>query len=411
MQQKLTKRLIDSLSAAPKDNFLWDLDVTGFGLKITPKGRKVYIVQKRLNGRLRRFTIGQHGAPWTPDIARVEANRILACISAGVDPNEEKRKAEADLTIAELCELYVKEGCGTKKASTLATDRGRIERHIKPLLGNVRLGELTRGDLERFLVDVADGKTAIDEKNGKRSRSIVRGGKGTASRTLGFLGAILQFAVDRKLRTDNPCRGIKRYKDKKIERYLSKQELTALGQALLDAQNEGTNPYAIAAIRLLLLTGARKNEILSLKWDWIDFDRGLLILPDSKTGAKAIPLGDAAIPLGDAAIELLRKVSAQANNQFVFPGTGDKGHLIGLQKIWEGIREKAGLNTLRLHDLRHHFISVGASSGESLYVLGKLAGHKRPETTQRYAHLADDPVRQSANRIATQIDEVVNGCN
>jgi integrase len=401
MQQKLTKRLIDSLSAAPKDNFLWDLDVTGFGLKITPKGRKVYIVQKRLNGRLRRFTIGQHGAPWTPDIARAEANRILVSISSGVDPNEEKRKAEADLTIAELCYLYVKEGCGTKKASTLATDRGRIERHIKPLLGNMKLGQLTRGDLERFLVDVAEGKTAIDEKNGKRSRSIVRGGKGTASRTLGFLGAILQFAVDRKLRSDNPCRGIKRYKDKKIERYLSKQELAALGQALLEAQSEGTNPYAIAAIRLLLLTGARKNEILSLKWDWVDFDRGLLILPDSKTGAKAIPLGN-------AAIALLRTVSVQTNNQFVFPGAGDKGHLIGLQKIWEGIREKANLNTLRLHDLRHHFISVGASSGESLYVLGKLAGHKRPETTQRYAHLADDPVRQSANRIASQIDDIVS---
>ena len=401
MQQKLTKRLVDSLTAAPKDNFLWDLDVTGFGLKITPKGRKVYIVQKRLNGRLRRFTIGQHGAPWAPDIARAEANRILACISAGVDPSEEKRKAEADLTIAELCELYVKEGCGTKKGSTLATDRGRIERHIKPLIGNVRLGELTRGDLERFLVDVAEGKTAIDEKNGKRSRSIVRGGKGTASRTLGLVGAILQFAVDRKLRSDNPCRGIKRYKDKKIERYLSRQELKALGQALLEAQKEGANPYAIAAIRLLLLTGARKNEILSLKWDWVDFDRGMLILPDSKTGAKTIPLGD-------AAIALLRKVPAQANSQFVFPGTGEKGHLIGLQKIWEGIREKAGLNSLRLHDLRHHFVSVGASSGESLYILGKLAGHKRPETTQRYAHLANDPVRQSANRIASQIDDIVS---
>jgi integrase len=151
----------------------------------------------------------------------------------------------------------------------------------------------------------------------------------------------------------------------------------------------------------LLLTGARKNEILSLKWDWIDFDRCLLIQPDSKTGAKTIPLGD-------AEIALIRNVSAQANNQFVFPGTGDKGHLIGLQKIWEWIRKKAGLNALRRHDLRHHFLSVGASSGESLHILGKLAGRKRPETTQRYAHLGDDPVRQSANRIAPQIDDMVN---
>jgi hypothetical protein len=235
MRQKLTKRLVDSLSAAPKDNFLWDLDFTGFDLKITPKGRKAYIVQKRLNGRLCRFTIGQHGASWTPDIARVEANRILVRICSGVDPNVEKQRAEANLTIAELCDLYVRERCSTKKASTLATDRGCIERHIKPLLGNVWLGELTRGDLERFRAGVAEGKTAIDEKNGKRSQSIVRGGKGTASSTLGFLGAILQFIVDHKLRSDNPRRGIKRYKYKKIVRYLSTQELRALGQALLDA--------------------------------------------------------------------------------------------------------------------------------------------------------------------------------
>jgi len=401
MQQKLTKRLVDSLSAAPKDNFIWDLDVTGFGLKITPMGRKVYIVQKRLNGHLRRFTIGRHGAPWTPDTARLEANKILASLSSGIDPNEEKRKAQADLTVAELCNLYSKEGCGTKKASTLATDQGRIDRHIKPLLGRKKLSQLTRGDLERFLTDVANGKTAVDVKNGNRSRSIVRGGKGTASRTLGFLGAILQFAVDRGLRSDNPCRGIKKFKDKKIERYLSKQELLDLGRALTDAEKEGINAYAIAAIRLLLLTGARKNEILSLKWDWVDFDRHMLALPDSKTGAKIIPLGD-------AAIDILRAIPRELNRPFVFPGSGANGHLIGLQKIWGRIRTMAGLDSLRLHDLRHHFLSVGASSGESLYILGKLAGHKRPETTQRYAHLADDPVRQSANRIAAQISTLVD---
>ncbi len=397
MQQKLTKRLVDSLSAAPKDNFLWDLDVTGFGLKITPKGRKVYIVQKRLNGHLRRFTIGQHGAPWTPDTARVEANKILVTLSSGIDPSEEKRKTQADLTVAELCDHYTYEGCSTKKASTLATDRGRIDRHIKPLLGRMKLSQLTRGDLERFLADVANGKTAVDVKNGKRSRSIVRGGKGTASRTLGFLGAILQFAVDRGLRSDNPCRGIKRFKDQKIERYLSRQELLDLGCALREAEMEGINVYAVAAIRLLLLTGARKNEILSLKWDWVDFDRCLLILPDSKTGAKIIPLGD-------AAVDILRTIPRELNCPFVLPGSGDKGHLIGLQKIWVKIRAAAGLDSLRLHDLRHHFLSIGASSGESLYILGKLAGHKRPETTQRYAHLADDPVKQSANRIASAIE-------
>lgn len=164
-----------------------------------------------------------------------------------------------------------------------------------------------------------------------------------------------------------------------------------------EVEGEGFNIYAIAAIRMLLLTGARKNEILTLQWKWVDFERKLLILPDSKTGAKVIPLAD-------SAVDVLKNISREQDSDFVFPGRSSRGHLVGLQKIWERIRERAGLQTLRLHDLRHHFLSVGASSGESLYILGKLAGHKRPETTQRYAHLADDPVRQSANRIASTIE-------
>ncbi len=177
--------------------------------------------------------------------------------------------------------------------------------------------------------------------------------------------------------------------------------MTRLGQALQAATDRGENGYAIAAIRFLLLTGCRKGEALTLQWPWVDFERSCLRLPDSKTGAKVVPLGEPAVRL----LESLPRVSG---NPHVFPGAKEGGHLIGLQKIWARIRSEADLSDLRLHDLRHHFISVGASSGESLYILGKVAGHKQASTTQRYAHLADDPVRGAADRIASTVDSALS---
>jgi integrase len=212
---------------------------------------------------------------------------------------------------------------------------------------------------------------------------------------MGLLGAILSFAVARGLRTDNPARGIRKYKDRRIEKFLTRDELSRLATALADAQRQGVNPYAIAAIKLLLLTGMRKSEVLSLRYSWIDFERSAIRLPDSKTGAKGVPVGT-------AALALLRELPRVSGNPHVFPSLGD-GHLVGLQKIWERLRAEAGMPELRLHDLRHNFISVGASNGESLYILGKLAGHSQSSTTQRYAHLADDPVRSAAERISGSI--------
>jgi integrase len=356
----------------------------------------VYVLKARISGKPRWLTIGRHGAPWTPEKARREAQRLLGEIAAGHDPAAAREDARRDLTIAELCDLYLAEGCMTKKASTLTIDRGRIERHIKPLLGKKHVQTLTRADVQRFLHDIAAGKTAADIKTGSRGRAIVKGGKGTAGKAVALMGAIFTFAIDRGLRPDNPAHGIKTFQTKKLERFLSQSELAHLGEALAAAEAEGVNTVAVAAIRFLVLSGVRKSEALLLKWDEVDFERSCLRLADSKTGAKTVALGA-------AALSLLDSLPRFENNPHVFPGSVSGGPFVGLPKIWYRIRERADLQDVRLHDLRHHFASTGAASGDSLLIIGKLLGHRSAATTQRYAHLSDDPVRAAANRISDQI--------
>jgi integrase len=394
----ITKTVVDRLKPGA---IAWDAEVTGFGVRCQRRF-KIFILKYRIFGQQRWISIGKHGAPWTVELARKEAKRLLGQVAAGVDPAEVRDLARADLTIAELCDLYLKEGCTTKKPSTVAIDRGRIERHIKPVLGKMRVHQVRKGDVEKLLREVAAGKTATDQKTGTYGRAIVKGGKGTANKAVTLLGAIGTFAVDRGLRPDNPAKGVKLYKSRSAERFLSADELSRLGEALSGAEKEGANPYAIAAIRLLALTGARKGEILSLHWQrdsngagYIDFNRSCLHLLDSKTGEKRVPLGA-------PALELLNRLPRIEGTPFVFPGkTG--GHYAGLQKVWNQIRRRAGLEDVRLHDLRHSYASTAVASGDSLYLVGKVLGHRKASTTSRYAHLSDDPLRDVADRTARQI--------
>jgi integrase len=333
-------------------------------------------------------------------MAREEAVRKLGQIAAGINPNEARAEARRDLSLAELCDLYFSEGCNRKKRTTLTTERGQIARHIKPLLGKRRLKDLSRGDIERFIANVAAGKTAIDERTGPRGRAIVKGGKGAANRTFDLLASMLTFAVERGLRGDNPARGIKKYRLQSRERFLSGRELAALGEALTAAERDGENRFGVAAIRLLILTGARKTEILTSKWDYLDVERCCLRLPDSKTGAKAIPLGA-------AALDLLAEIPRIECNPFIIPSASG-GHFVGLHRIWDRIRRRAGLEDVRLHDLRHSFASIAVAGGDSLYLVGKVLGHQQARTTERYAHLADDPLRAVADRTASAIAAAMN---
>jgi integrase len=271
-----------------------------------------------------------------------------------------------------------------------------MERHIKPLLGSKRVRSVTHDDVEKFQRDVASGKTAIDVRTKPHGRAIVRGGEGTAARATVVLSTVFAYAVKERIRADNPVRGITLYEGEEKERYLSPAELASLGEALTAAEENGVNPYAVAAIRMLVFTGCRKAEILTLRWDDIDWEHGCLRLPDSKTGKKTVTLGA-------PAVELLHGLPRVDDNPYVFPGAKDRAHLVGLQKIWHRLRNRPDLPDVRLHDLRHSFASVGAAGGDSLLIIGKLLGHKSAASTQRYAHLGDDPLRSAANRISQQI--------
>jgi integrase len=410
--KSITLRAVNALRAGKGDALLWDSQLKGFAVRARPGGGHFYLVKYRAGGRQRWYTIGRHASPWTPETARREARRILGEVAAGRDPAKARADEQAAGTVAELCDAYMiasptrvlKKSERPKKPSTLATDKGRIERHIKPLMGRLQVRAVTTEDVKRFLADVAAGKTAADLRTGPRGRAIVEGGEGTATRTVGLLGGIFSYAVEKGLRADNPVRGVPRYKDKRSERYLSAAELARLGQALAAAERSGENPMAVAAIRLLIFTGARKSEIALAKWDYIDAERGYLRLPDSKTGAKLIPLGA-------PALDVLANLPRIEGNPYILPGDKPGAPYSALPRAWERIRARARLPGVRIHDLRHSFASVGAAAGDSLIVIGALLGHRDAKTTLRYAHLGHDPIKSAANRIAGTIAAAMAGAS
>lgn len=407
MESRLTKRVVDALAAETGAEVrIWDTDVRGFGVRCRPSGEKYYFLKYRVAGRQRWATIGPHGSPWTVETARREARRLLGRIIEGGDPVGAKALERSDLTVSELCDLYFAQPVivtnrGTaKKPSSLITDKSNIQRHIKPLIGHIRLRSLTRGDIEQLQQDIAAGRSKADVKTRKQGRAIVTGGKGTAARSVAVFAAILSFAVSRGLRADNPAKGVKLFASQKRERFLNDVEIARLGEALTDLAGKGANAVAISAIRFLILTGCRLGEVIGLQWSWVDLQGQCLRLPDSKTGAKIVPLGDPALALVQAQPRLV-------GCPFVFPGACGAGHIVNLSRVWHHVLEMAELPGLRLHDLRHSFASVAVNSGESLYIIGKLLGHKQARTTEIYAHLAAHPIRAAANRASSHIDTML----
>ena len=394
-RQKLTKKLVDALMAGQT---LWDADVTGFGAR--KQSRDVsFVVKYSFQGRQRFYTIGRHGVV-TLDQARNEARRLLGLVASGVDPASERDAAPAQpqMTVGQLSESYLTEGPAykpSKKASSWYTDRSNITRHIQPLLGAVIAAELTEAQVVTFVHDVIKGASQIDQKGGLHARAIVRGGAGVAARALAVLSAVYTFGARRKLVTINPTRFVKAPRGKTPGRFLGLAEWQSLGAAMASRRERGSRTF-IDAIILLALTGCRRSEITRLRWAEVDLAAGLLALSDSKSGPRVVPLGD-------QAVELLTKLKAESASQWVFPSSRGAGPIVGIQKVWEGLRIEAGIPSARLHDLRHSFASQAVNGGASLYMTGAILGHRQSSTTQRYAHVQANPARIIASEVAKGI--------
>ncbi|WP_119462714.1 site-specific integrase [Rhodospirillaceae bacterium SYSU D60014] len=388
-----------AVAALNPGELLWDGKITGFGVRRQKDGR-IFVLKYRVGGRQRWYTIGKHGSPWTVHKAREKAKALLGDVAEGRDPAAARDTSKGAPTVAELCKRYFAEYAAEhKKASSQAADERNIRNHILPILGRLRVADVTRADIDRLKLAVAQGKTAKDEKVGPRRRIVVRGGTGAANRCLALTSKMFNLAELWGWRPDgsNPCRHIQKYAEHKIERFLKQAELGRLASVLIECERQGAELLSvIAAIRLLIFTGCRRDEILTLRWEDVDLEAACLRLRDSKSGAKVVYLSA-------PALKVLADLPRVAGNPYVVFGERLGSHLVNLEKPWRRIRAKAKLDDVRLHDLRHSYASFGTAGGLSLPMIGKLLGHARSETTNRYSHLADDPVKAANEAIGRRI--------
>lgn len=395
MGVRLNKTAIDALKPETSDYLVWDTQLPNFGVRVYPTGRKVYLIQYRAGSETRRYTLGLHGH-LTVQQARKEAQIKLGEVAKGGDPSKDRQRDNRQPTLSRVCDEYLELGCSHKKDSTIQSDKYRLERHIRPLLGNRRIEAITRSDVVKFINQVAAGYEPKNVKTKSRGRAVFTGGPGTANRTRQLLGAIFTFAIQQGYCKENPVHGIKKFKEGKRERFLSDEEYGRIGTAIREMEFRGTSSLALKAIRMLMLTGCRKSEITMLRWENVDWENRNLQLPDTKTGYRNIPVAQ-------EGIHLLRDLRDSAeSDEWVFPNAVG-GPLKDLRKTWLAVLEEAELQDVRIHDLRHSFASAAMREGVSLFEVGKILGHKCQETTARYAHLSDEAVSRATNRTAQRI--------
>lgn len=420
---KITKNSVDALVCpAGKDReCLWDAgkgSLSGFGViahapkkidiaagRSASSGLKVFVIQFRLHGRSRRFAIGEYGK-LTAEEARSQARILLGEVEGGVDPVEARKQARAVMTFKEVADLFIRDHLSKKKDRTQGNYISVIDGTLKPLIGSRRMVDIP--------VDVIS-----------KAHAKMKATPSAANAMLRILSSIWNWAdrTEYKVGVKNPTTGIEFYNEEGKERFLSVDELVRLGDAMMAAETvglvwepkEGPNAkhapkaenrvrlldlFAVAAIRLIALTGSRKGEILKAKWEWVDFDLKAIMLPykGSKSGKKPLMLPE-------AAVEILRTLPRIAGNPFIIPGDKDGAPRADLQNPWEAIRIAAGLEDVRIHDLRHSFASLGVGDSLGLPVVGKLLGHKNVSTTARYAHVHDDAARGAVEHIGGRIAE------
>lgn len=387
---KLTKRSIDALQPRAAGYFAWDDDLPRFGVRVLPTGRKTFIVQYRLNRRSRRMTLGTFGV-LTPVGARSRALQALAQVEAGEDPLNQRIENQQAITVTELAARFQDFHIDSNPALKDSTGREykhALRRYILPALAKLKVREVTRADVAQLHLSMSDRPYQ-------------------ANRTIEVLSKMFNLAEEWGFRPEgtNPRKRVKKYPEKKRERFLSAAELQRVGEVLLEMEAERIEmSSAIAAIRLLMLTGCRLNEILKLEWQHVRLRAGELHLPDSKTGGKIVQLGD-------AAVAVLRALPRLEDNPWVITGKLQGARLTDLQPFWQRVRARAGLNGVRIHDLRHTFASVAAAKGLSLPMIGKLLGHSQVQTTARYAHLAQGTVKEAANDVSEMIAGRMAACD
>jgi integrase len=411
---KITKRFVDSLKTKVKAFIAFDDDVKGFGVRVMPSGVKTFVLEYRpgSGGRgisKKRLTLGKYGS-MTPEQARKAAQEALARVRLGEDPQAEKTRQRVSLTVSKFIDEFiaghVDKHC---KPKTAIAHKIALER-LRAAHGGLRAEALTRAHVESIHAGMRDSPYAAN-----RFRAVV--------------SKCFSWAVDRGLLPEshvNPAGRIERYREHKRERFLISEELARLGDALRAGETEGVpyavdeaspnakhapkaenrrvklDPFAVAAIRLLILTGARLREILDAQWQHVDFERGILFLPDSKTGRKPIYLSA-------PALEVLESLPRIEGNPHIIAGIKDGAPRADLKKPWAAVTRAASLRGVRIHDLRHSFASVGAGASLGLPIIGKLLGHTQAATTHRYAHLDADPMRRAAETIGATIAAAMGG--
>lgn len=414
----LTKRGVASLPTVSKRTIFYDRDIAGFGLRISPASKRAqtssssWLVEYRVGGgrsaRKRRIVIGDL-TKLDPDQARREAKAVLARVQLGADPAAERERTRRAECVGDLVESYIRDHVAVKRKATTARNlRSLAKRHLPAPIASRKVDALHRADVSRMHARIGEKQPEI------------------ANRTLQMLRAAYNWGIRHGLLEDdfrNPCTFIEPFRERGRERYLTSEEFARLGDALRLAETSGLpwdpdpaknvkhapkpdnrlvvcDVWSIAAIRLLIFTGCRMREILNLRWREVDLERGILLLPDSKTGRKTVILAS-------TAIEVLRTLERVGD--YVILGADPKAPRADLNRPWARIRKYAKIEDVRLHDLRHTFASIGAGSGLGLPIIGKLLGHASVATTQRYAHLADDPLRRGADVIAARIKLALEG--
>ena len=414
--RKITKRVLDQLDTADQRTLLFDSELHGFGVRATKHSKTFFVQYRAGSGRQapkRRLSLGRYGH-LTVDQARTLARQILADVARGGDPAAERERARAAPTVATFGTDYLSDVADRRKLSTQREYRRQWEKHVEPALGSKRVSEVTAGDVARL------------------HRSL-KSTPYNANRVLALLGSFFTYAEREGLRPrhSNPAHDVEPYKEHSRERFLTPDEVRRLGDALRIAERRGlasapnrrrtpktgvtakhrpksadkpipANPFAVASIRFLLLTGWREREVLNLKWSELDIARGFATLPNTKTG-KSIRM------IGAPACLLVSGLPRYEGSDYVFPGRLPNRPLIEINRVWYSVRHAAKLDDVRLHDLRHSFASVSASSGGSLLIIGKLLGHRESATTAKYAHLFENPVKAAADATANQLASWLDG--